>query len=1579
MMAEEKNISTAEEIAPVPETTEEAVLNAAEGVALETEEAVAEEAAEEVVAEEAAEEAMVEEAVAVEAMEEAVVEETVAEEAVVEEAMEEADGEDDDISDKLKEAAGNIQKASIDARSRRSEQEKSQKQLEEETQEKIEEIEKKYQEDERLAQVVAEQKLAALDYAQNYRKKLMKDRQKAVSAAKLREKQEKEAEAQRVREEKAKEIADVLEKERKEAHERGEKATALLNRVTKCAVIDEDGKLRLVDRMDLKKGAADEDANAVENEISEEAKEPVTEAAETVKEEAVCEPKSAKPTTVYEYSEPVSKLEAARREVDDFLVGEMLDTDDGKFILNIEDDTMTVKITSDDDPLVAPAGYNPTAEFYAREIAIAKAQHEYILSAIRQSSEIAKSEMIRITTEEQERFNYEIEALNAHRIEIASSQARRRQAVIDEINALVATPVALPELKQEEIEEAVEASSSEDITDREAALLERIEALLNKAASNEKAEEKEDDSEKLEPVINDDPTVLALREMGECADNKKTLKKYLKKSQKAIKRFNKQKSKIDSAVSGMSDPAAAISYICKSLMLSGNVLEIKCDNLAAASRLANPRLTRKCMNSLYSEIEEYNRRVGAFAAITGEELTRVSAFLPERIVQGTGKAIIPVIAFRERYEEEKEKNDASTSYTFTFPSLESLKNGTAVNGYPTVVANEAEADKNNVTVTRRVVPALTEESLVGETVVKNKRQYKKLLKLAKKANKKLDKEISRLGSIDESKDKAVICLAIEKEKALIASRVLIASIELGIGKFISTAKRELIDAFARYNGIAKKCEAICGTEMTAIHSSTVEKIADAKLLPGMPVVLHLTELYETVGEMTRIVGKNDVKNKALDACCTFIFGGAAASTPAPAAAPAINGAVLGAVVSDVPVSRSEAAPVSALVAEEPVQSNINEIEEPKAAVVEVADEKASESDAQKLSEKEFKKYVKCAEKSYKATRKQLDKLNKERKSVEGAELVDVDIKRLVIVKNLIDELADNVAVSATSGQKSYLKTVKKRLNSEIAAHNAIVDVLNINGEITLSKVSENLYKTIVAGEEYYKTPKIEYRTIERAPTQTVHVEEPEVKEVTPKAEYNGKANRAMRVMNKKELKKLLKAGKKENAQIKEDLENNEKQRAVSVGRERVMLVVSALSTQKKAVSLAADNLLAASQVSTSKKEIDKLRKTLDGEIAVYNKLTDEYEEITGDSVTKADVSMSEKIVSGRAYSEIPDLSYAVKTSVYEYDFADYTAYQVKDENDKKLAAAQAHNRVERSNAATYEIAQLSSRVAKQANKDLELIAARFMFEKGLLQSNNDMLTYRYSVTEKTKRISEKEIERRCKELDKNGKEALKLEDADNKRYYAVISNNPEAVKLEKSKGLFAKKYTKDDIIDIRDKVMQLLNERDRLNSKLLSIYTGYEVDMDGNAITLEMRKVKSVAAAKEHKKLSRLAKKVSKLPAEKRDKQKLYDLINTQVDAKSTIALAKYRLKHETLPAHEKKQLKRDIQANKALAKKAASRFEWLFKRIRNFSNDMGGSWMVGTGLLLLIFVGAIVAFIYFFGNDFFGAIGSIINKISGK
>ena len=156
------------------------------------------------------------------------------------------------MEEKLKEAAGNITKAHASHRERNSELVKRRLKAEKESKARIEEAEKRREATEKHAQQVAERKIAEFDYAQNYRKKLLKEREEAMAAAKQRKAEAREEAIREAKEARDQSVASYLEMERKEAQERSDRADALVTSVTKREIIDENGNKVLVDRFPQK-------------------------------------------------------------------------------------------------------------------------------------------------------------------------------------------------------------------------------------------------------------------------------------------------------------------------------------------------------------------------------------------------------------------------------------------------------------------------------------------------------------------------------------------------------------------------------------------------------------------------------------------------------------------------------------------------------------------------------------------------------------------------------------------------------------------------------------------------------------------------------------------------------------------------------------------------------------------------------------------------------------------------------------------------------------------------------------------------------------------------------------------------------------------------------------------------------------------------------------------------------------------------------------------------------------------------------------------------------------------------------
>jgi hypothetical protein len=193
--------------------------------------------------------------------------------------------------------------------------------------------------------------------------------------------------------------------------------------------------------------------------------------------------------------------------------------------------------------------------------------------------------------------------------------------------------------------------------------------------------------------------------------------------------------------------------------------------------------------------------------------------------------------------------------------------------------------------------------------------------------------------------------------------------------------------------------------------------------------------------------------------------------------------------------------------------------------------------------------------------------------------------------------------------------------------------------------------------------------------------------------------------------------------------------------------------------------------------------------------------------------------------------------------------------------------------------------------------------------------------QKVKNTANKKI----KAIQKAHKLALKCEKKDNERYYAVITNDPVTMKTKKRRADRVK------VASLRTEMMTLLNKRDELNSKLLSIYNGSEVTVDGVSVNQKWRQVRSDAAEKFVKKNKTLAKQIFRLPASSGEKQRLYGILNSSVEASSNLALAKYRLKtKEYKNGKEKRALRKDIKTTKKLINQNAKDIKWVTKRIKN-------------------------------------------------
>ena len=512
--------------------------------------------------------------------------------------------------------------------------------------------------------------------------------------------------------------------------------------------------------------------------------------------------------------------------------------------------------------------------------------------------------------------------------------------------------------------------------------------------------------------------------------------------------------------------------------------------------------------------------------------------------------------------------------------------------------------------------------------------------------------------------------------------------------------------------------------------------------------------------------------------------------------------------------------------------------------------------------------------------------------------IELLVESIAVEKQLLIEMCDDLAACRDNGDKKGAKQVAKDLKNQVKTYNKLIAEYNkLSGE-KAPAVSTSLPDEILAGSNNYNIA-----AVGQPVSSTVNA-------------YNANIS----ILNEKELKKYLARSDKALENVRTRLSTTVKQKDESTGYTKVLYIINCLTYQRYIIERIAENLHVCNKLA-DKKRVKALKKTLTAEIKAYNGFVDEYEVLTRGHLTRASESIPEDIIAGKPYAPIPAISYTANDGTARNSDADVAAVAaaaaaaVDGANAKKKQSKKAKKAVKKT--------ALEEKVAEQANKDLTVITKGYDFKISLVESQKDMSYYRFGKNVFDMKAVKKDANKKIKAAQKAHKLALKYETKDNERYYAVITNDPVTMKAKK-------RADRVKIASLRQEMMTLLNKRDEINSKLLSIYNGSEVTADGVSINQKWRQTRSDAAEKFVNKNQSLAKKIFRLPASSAEKQRLYGILNTSIEASSNLALAQYRLKtKEFKNKQEKRALKKDVKTNKKLIAQNSKDIKWIVKKIK--------------------------------------------------
>ena len=406
--------------------------------------------------------------------------------------------------------------------------------------------------------------------------------------------------------------------------------------------------------------------------------------------------------------------------------------------------------------------------------------------------------------------------------------------------------------------------------------------------------EKPEDDE-IPPLTFEDDLITSIKKQGKAVDDKRSYKEYIKRSEKAINSFYGDINRIDKNIDNLEDENDIPPMIVETINNMGKIVDIRSDNLAVTVRMKRQKDIEKYRDLLSSDIDNYNSRVAYFTKVTGSRLTRLSAFIPKAIIDGTGSPVIPRLSYTENYIEvfpdsdgklpEDEDNILVTVIAPVVSFEEEIGNISPKNRdeakdfvgrvnkakknllgtiNSTVKAIEKNARAKRLNLEKEEGAFTARDQDVTELYADYTRRERKSPKFARRLNAIDDRyraviiearETRRERRYDDNdKSLHVERLTAERERvvftleAIRSLRGIVAPKELS--NFAAAAVREM----QTYNAMAKECGKRIDKDLTAVSGSLADDVMRTGEKYRFPLIVKRRELCERVGDVERIVG-----------------------------------------------------------------------------------------------------------------------------------------------------------------------------------------------------------------------------------------------------------------------------------------------------------------------------------------------------------------------------------------------------------------------------------------------------------------------------------------------------------------------------------------------------------------------------------------------------------------------------------------------------------------------------------------------------------------------------------------------------
>ena len=490
--------------------------------------------------------------------------------------------------------------------------------------------------------------------------------------------------------------------------------------------------------------------------------------------------------------------------------------------------------------------------------------------------------------------------------EEAPSTEEEKPLAVDEASEtpLTEEPVAEEPIAEEPVTEdaPVEVTSSEEETSSEEGADEIFEIkidgegkiYLNKPDDDKSEEEDEKKSEpkadfheeevEVDPedlVIYDDVVDAIKAEGARLQNDELSLYSYVKHSKEAIRNFESAVKAGQRSVDANRDEREAPRLLAGVIKICGSLLEIKCNNLENFVRVKAYDYIKEAKTSLHQEIERYNGLVITYSSLTGEQLTRLSTFLPENIASGKSLAVVPKLIYAEKYvqllPDEKMSRDEEATI---MPIIPALSTQDMLDGVKSPTTNlgcwfysgkikrrskklDAKGREINKQISKLKVSRGKYESelqsLEARTPLADQttEDYKnKVFAIRIKYGKKLAgiSTVKTQNAFARTRLSLIVSrMALEREKLVLAYESMRETYRAGTHSQRKSAERAFSKAITSYNQCAEVTSKATGTNFDKLPLSIIEQACRGPKIV-FPIVAYKRELVEIVGDNVRRIG-----------------------------------------------------------------------------------------------------------------------------------------------------------------------------------------------------------------------------------------------------------------------------------------------------------------------------------------------------------------------------------------------------------------------------------------------------------------------------------------------------------------------------------------------------------------------------------------------------------------------------------------------------------------------------------------------------------------------------------------------------